>query len=85
LGSSFALPEPRPAGYLIVGDTASLPAINSLLEAKRDVPAWVFPEAAHDDDKQLPVRAGVNDDVIWVERGRSGDGLVHAIEAAAFD
>ncbi|PRC51864.1 siderophore-interacting protein, partial [Mycobacterium sp. ITM-2017-0098] len=29
LGSSFALPEPRPAGYLIVGDTASLPAINS--------------------------------------------------------
>ncbi|PRC57572.1 siderophore-interacting protein, partial [Mycobacterium sp. ITM-2017-0098] len=26
-----------------------------------------------------------NDDVIWVERGRSGDGLVHAIEAAAFD
>lgn len=29
LGSSFALPEPRPAGYVIVGDTASLPAINS--------------------------------------------------------
>src|SRR5262245_2759302 len=26
LGSNFALPEPRPAGYVIVGDTASLPA-----------------------------------------------------------
>lgn len=85
LGSSFALPEPRPAGYLIVGDTASLPAINSLLAAKRDVPAWVFLEAAHDDDKRLPVRAGAGDDVIWVERDESGEGLVHAIEEAAFD
>ena len=33
LGSSFELPEPAPAGYVLVGDTASLPAINSLLEA----------------------------------------------------
>jgi NADPH-dependent ferric siderophore reductase len=56
-----------------------------LLKAKRDVPAWVFLEAAHDDDKRLPVQAGAGDDVIWVERDESGDGLVHAIEEAAFD
>src|SRR5436309_6327097 len=31
LGSNFTLPEPAPKGYVIVGDTASLPAINSLL------------------------------------------------------
>lgn len=85
LGSSFALPEPRPAGYLIVGDTASLPAINSLLDAIGEVPAWVFLEAAHDDDKQLPVRAGAADDVVWVERTESGTGLLAAVEEAAFD
>ena len=85
LGSSFALPEPGPAGYLIVGDTASLPAINSLLEAKRDVPAWVFLAAAHEDDKLLPVRAGADDDVIWVDRDESGEGLVRAVEEAVFD
>ena len=42
LGSNFALPTPDPAGYLIVGDTASLPAINSLLDAIGDTPARVF-------------------------------------------
>ena len=39
LGSKFAIPEPPPAGYVIVGDTASLPAINSLLGAIGDAPA----------------------------------------------
>ena len=33
MGSSFALPTPAPDGWLIAGDAASLPAINSLLEA----------------------------------------------------
>ncbi len=37
LGSNFTMPEPAPAGYVIVGDAASLPAINSLLEAIGDV------------------------------------------------
>jgi len=44
LGSDFTLPEPTPAGYVIVGDTASLPAINSLLGAIGDTPdhfGWV--------------------------------------------
>ncbi|GAB3241983.1 siderophore-interacting protein [Mycolicibacterium hippocampi] len=83
LGSSFALPEPRPAGYVIVGDTASLPAINSLLDAIGDAPAQVFLEAAHDDDKQLPVARGT--DVTWVDRKNAGESLVQAVESAAFD
>ena len=41
LGSNFTLPEPAPKGYVIVGDTASLPAINSLLTAIGDSPAQV--------------------------------------------
>ncbi|MDA2892896.1 siderophore-interacting protein [Mycolicibacterium sp. BiH015] len=83
LGSNFALPEPRPAGYVIVGDTASLPAINSLLDAIGDAPAQVFLEAAHDDDRRLPVHRAA--DVTWVDRQNAGDGLVAAVSAAAFD
>lgn len=83
LGSNFALPEPRPAGYVIVGDTASLPAINSLLGAIGDAPAKIFLEAAHDDDKQLPVGRGT--DVTWVDRKNAGEALVEAVESAAFD
>jgi NADPH-dependent ferric siderophore reductase len=84
LGSNFHLPEPRPAGYIIVGDTASLPAINSLLDAIGDTPSWVFLEAAHDGDKELPVR-GRAADVEWVDRKNNGEALVQAISSSAFD
>ncbi|MGV0645588.1 siderophore-interacting protein [Mycolicibacterium sp. XJ879] len=83
LGSNFKLPEPQPAGYVIVGDTASLPAINSLLQAIGDVPARVYLEASHDDDKQLPVARSA--DVIWVDRKNSGESLIQAVNEAAFD
>ncbi|MGE2692355.1 siderophore-interacting protein [Mycolicibacterium pulveris] len=83
LGSNFTLPEPQPAGYVIVGDTASLPAINSLLQAIGDVPARVYLEASHDDDKQLPVARSA--DVVWVDRKNSGESLVQAVSSAAFD
>jgi NADPH-dependent ferric siderophore reductase len=82
LGSDFAIPEPAPAGYVIVGDTASLPAINSLLEAIGDAPARVFLEAAHDDDRELPTG---RTDVTWVDREDGGGALVDAVAAAAFD
>ena len=83
LGSNFTLPEPQPAGYVIVGDTASLPAINSLLDAIGDAPARVFLEAGHDDDKQLPVARSA--DVTWVDRKNDGEALVQAVSSAAFD
>jgi NADPH-dependent ferric siderophore reductase len=83
LGSRFAIPDPSPAGYVIVGDSASLPAINSLLNAIGDAPAWVFLEAAHDDDKSLPVARA--DDVTWVDRRDGGQVLLEAVRAAAFD
>lgn len=81
LGSNFALPEPQPAGYVIVGDAASLPAINSLLDAIGDAPARVFLEAGHDDDPKLPITGQA--DVTWV--GRDGDGLLEAVSSSAFD
>jgi NADPH-dependent ferric siderophore reductase len=83
LGSSFELPAPSPAGWVIVGDTASLPAINSLLEAIGDTPATVFLEAGHDDDRGLPVFGDV--DVTWVDRKDSGAALVEAVRSSAFD
>jgi NADPH-dependent ferric siderophore reductase len=82
LGSNFRLPEPAPAGYVIVGDAASLPAINSLLDAIGDTPAKVFLDAAHDDDRELPVGRA---DVTWVDRTGAGQALVAAVGAAAFD
>ncbi|ORW02437.1 siderophore-interacting protein [Mycobacterium kyorinense] len=83
LGSKFAVPEPAPAGYVIVGDTASLPAINSLLTAIGDAPAQVFLEAGYDDDKDLPVARDAN--ITWVDRKNAGEALVQAVRSAAFD
>ena len=84
LGSNFALPEARPNGYIIVGDTASLPAVNSLLDAIGDTPSRVFLEANHDDDKQLPV-GGAAAEVEWVDRKNNGEALIQAISSSAFD
>lgn len=83
LSSVFALPTPAPAGYVIVGDAASLPAINSLLESIGDAPARVFLAADHYDDKALPVarQAGVE----WIDRSGFNDAFVQAVRAAAFD
>ncbi|OBA58191.1 NADPH-dependent ferric siderophore reductase [Mycobacterium sp. 1100029.7] len=83
LGSRFAIPEPAPAGYVIVGDSASLPAINSLLAWIGDAPAQVFLEAGHEDDKDLPVVVGP--EITWVDRTDAGRGLLEAVRSAAFD
>ncbi|MEB3032892.1 siderophore-interacting protein [[Mycobacterium] nativiensis] len=83
LGSKFTVPDPPPAGYLIIGDTASLPAINSLLNAIGDAPAQVFLEAGYDDDRRLPVARGR--DVSWLDRADDGDALVAHVRARAFD
>jgi NADPH-dependent ferric siderophore reductase len=83
LGSNFSLPEPAPAGYVIVGDAASLPAVNSLLDAIGDAPARVFLESAHDDDRELLVARDT--DVVWVDRKNAGEALVQAVSSSAFD
>jgi NADPH-dependent ferric siderophore reductase len=86
LGSKFAIPDPAPNGYVIVGDTASLPAINSLLEAIGDAPARVFVEACCDDDKCLPVaRPDPKIEVTWVDQQDGCDSLLEAVRSAAFD
>lgn len=83
MGSKFTIPEPPPAGYVIVGDSASLPAINSLLKSIDGAPAQIFLEAGYDDDKDLPVARAA--DVTWVDREDDGEALVRAVKSAAFD
>jgi NADPH-dependent ferric siderophore reductase len=83
LGSKFSIPQPPPAGYVIIGDTASLPAINSLLQSIDGASARVFLEAGYDDDKDLPVARDA--DITWVDREDGGKALVEAVKSAAFD
>lgn len=88
MGSKFELPEPAPAGWLIAGDPASLPAINSLLDAlsasaNPDAPATIWFEYTHDDDQDLTIRVRAQDTVRWIRRERDGGALVDAIRDAA--
>ncbi|GEE01377.1 putative siderophore-interacting protein [Gordonia spumicola] len=89
MGSKFDMPDPAPTRWLIAGDTASLAAINSLLDAftatGTDVPATVWFECVHDDDNDLPIRVRPQDTVHRVRRERDGRGLVETIRDAAFD
>ena len=82
LGSNFTLPEPAPAGYVIVGDAASLPAINSLLDAIGNTPAKRIPRGR---PRRRPRATGRHGQVTWVDRKKEGEALVEAVGSAAFD
>ncbi|MFI9506260.1 siderophore-interacting protein [Nocardia sp. NPDC052566] len=68
LGSKFELPEQTPSEYVIFGDTASLPAINSLLDAIGDTPARVWLEWQYESDQTLPLRSKPHHRVTWLQR-----------------
>ncbi|MEV0684001.1 siderophore-interacting protein [Nocardia sp. NPDC050378] len=68
LGSDFQLPEQTPSEYVVFGDTASLPAINSLLDAIGDTPARVWLEWQYESDQTIPVHNKPHHTVTWVQR-----------------
>ena len=78
--SNFTIPVPTPSEFLIFGDTASLPAINTLLDAIGDTPARVWLEWQYESDSQLPVHAGPSVEVTWFERIDDGRLLREAAE-----
>ncbi|MET7398190.1 siderophore-interacting protein [Dactylosporangium sp. NPDC005572] len=80
MGSKFKVPDPLPSEFVIFGDTASLPAINSLLDAIGDTPARVWLEWQHDSDKDIPVRARDTTTITWLERINDGQLLREAAE-----
>ncbi|MEU5549701.1 MULTISPECIES: siderophore-interacting protein [unclassified Micromonospora] len=78
-GTGFALPDPAPRHLYLVGDAASLPAVNSLLDSARDIPATVWIEYAHEDEKELAARARAHHEVVWVPRRDDGRHLVDTV------
>lgn len=66
--SGFSMPEPAPTEFVMFGDTASLPAINSLLDALGDTPTRVWLEWQYESDKTLPVQGGSTTEVTWLQR-----------------
>ncbi|SCG61023.1 siderophore-interacting protein [Micromonospora halophytica] len=81
-GTAFQLPDPAPRHLYLVGDAASLPAVNSLLDAAADIPATLWLEYADEGEQALPVRARKHHEVTWVPRKDEGRYLVETVCAA---
>ena len=74
-GTGFTAPTPAPERLLVIGDSASLPAINSLLDTYPQTPATIWFETQHDSDERLPMRVEQGrHDIRRVRRGRHGPG-----------
>ncbi len=63
----FALPDPAPAGYLLIGDSAALPGINAILARIPDTsPVELLLEQHHDLDRQIPLTPHPRCALTWV-------------------
>ncbi|WP_099023278.1 ABC transporter ATP-binding protein/permease [Mycolicibacterium palauense] len=82
LGSApFGVPDPPPAGYLLIGDAASTPAINGILGAvPPDIPIEIYLEQHDDNDVLIPITEHPRARVHRVVR-RDASSLAAAIES----
>ncbi|MFD3553104.1 siderophore-interacting protein [Streptomyces goshikiensis] len=82
-GTGFTAPAPEPGRLLVIGDAASLPAINSLLDAFPGTPATLWFETQHDSDAELPIRLDADrHEIRRVERGTgSGAALMERVKS----
>ncbi|MGL5442855.1 MAG: ABC transporter ATP-binding protein/permease, partial [[Mycobacterium] stephanolepidis] len=77
----FEVPEDLPAGFLLIGDSASIPAINSILAAlPADVDVEVYLERHSPDDELIPLTEHPRRVLHWVDRADETS-LASAIEA----
>lgn len=82
-GTRFSLPEPRPARLFVIGDAASLPAVNSLLDALPRTPATIWCETDHAPGGKLPFRLhGDHHTLHTVPRRDAGAHLVSEVRTA---
>ncbi|MEU0370291.1 siderophore-interacting protein [Streptomyces sp. NPDC006283] len=82
-GSEFTVPDPLPSRLLVVGDAASRPAIDSLLDAMPLTPATVWYETSHPrDSDHTPSRGSATREVIRLPRQDQGAHLVETVRAA---
>jgi ATP-binding cassette subfamily B protein IrtA len=81
MGSSrFDAPAEQPAGYLLIGDSASIPGINGIVgTVPADVPIELYLEQHDDNDALIPLAKHPRLRVHWVPR-RDEKSLAAAIE-----
>src|SRR6201986_5420909 len=81
MGSSrFDVPDERPAGYLLIGDSASIPGMNGIIGVvPDDVPIEMYLEQHDDNDTLIPIAQHPRLRVHWVTR-RDEKSLAAAIE-----
>jgi ATP-binding cassette subfamily B protein IrtA len=82
MGSSrFDVPDDQPAGYLLIGDSASIPGMNGIIgTVPDDVPIEMYLEQHDDNDTLIPIADHPRLRVHWVPR-RDEKSLAAAIEA----
>lgn len=81
MGSSrFDMPGEQPAGYLLIGDSASIPGMNGIIGVvPDDVPIEMYLEQHDDHDVSIPIAPHPRLRVHWVAR-RDEKSLAAAIE-----
>ena len=82
MGSSRFDPlEEQPAGYLLIGDSASIPGMNGIIgTVPKDVPIEMYLEQHDDNDILIPIAEHPRLRVHWVRR-RDEKSLADAIES----
>ncbi|HTX97914.1 MAG TPA: ABC transporter ATP-binding protein/permease [Mycobacterium sp.] len=82
MGSSrFDVPDEQPAGYLLIGDSASIPGMNGIIGVvPDDVPIEMYLEQHDDNDLLIPLAPHPRLRVHWVDR-RDAKSLAAAIES----
>ncbi|ORA14499.1 ABC transporter ATP-binding protein/permease [Mycobacterium asiaticum] len=81
MGSTrFDPPDEQPAGYLLIGDSASIPGMNGIIgTVPKDVPIEMYLEQHDDNDILIPISEHPRLRVHWVSR-RDDKSLADAIE-----
>ncbi|WP_172828644.1 siderophore-interacting protein, partial [Mycobacterium colombiense] len=82
MGSSrFDVPDEQPAGYLLIGDSASIPGMNGIIGVvPDDVPIEMYLEQHDDNDTSIPVAQHPRLRLHWVAR-HDEKSLASAIES----
>jgi ATP-binding cassette subfamily B protein IrtA len=82
MGSSrFDMPDEQPAGYLLIGDSASIPGMNGIIGVvPDDIPIEMYLEQHDDNDTLIPIAQHPRLRLHWVAR-RDEKSLAAAIES----
>ena len=75
------MPDEQPAGYLLIGDSASIPGMNGIVETvPDDVPIEMYVEQHDDNDTLIPLAKHPRLQAHWVAH-RDERSLAEAIES----